>query len=297
MISPTIQQIRCFHEVAQSGGFRAAAIKLKLGQSTVTTAVRQLEEIVGLELFSRTTRRVELTRGGQQFLPLAIRLMDDFEKAMDALAEFKAGEQGAITIVCEAPTIQPLVGPALRRFVALHPGVRVSVRHDIPEGLAPHILSGEADFGIGSAPQDDPALVHMLLATDIVGILCHPSHPLAAAARPAGWSDLAAYPFVSSGDGWQTHAGAIARDIEQQLPAARHKVNSTEMIVRLLEQEGAFSLTTRMTAQSDNLGALVFRPMDAPALSWPIELIRRADRPLMPAAQLLADELRAQNAG
>jgi hypothetical protein len=49
-----------------------------------------------------------------------------------------------------------------------------------------------------------------------------------------------------------------------------------------------------MTAKSDNLGVLVFRAMNEPSLSWPIELIRRAGRPLTPAAQLLAEELLAQ---
>lgn len=294
MISPTIQQIRCFHEVAQSGGFRAAAVRLRLGQSTVTAAIQQLEEIVGIELFTRTTRRVELTRGGQQFLPLAVRLMDDFEKAMEALADFKAGNQGSITVQCEAATIQPLLGPAIRRFLGQHPQVRLSIRHDFPEGIASHVMTGEADFGIGRVLQADAGLHRTPLATDVVGILCHPGHRLAAAGSPATWEQLAGHPFVSSGDGWLSYAGDRAPEILQRLPAARHKVDSVEMFVRLMEQEGGYTLTTAFTARGQALRSLVFRPMTAPELSWPIELIRRTDRPLTPAAALLADEILAE---
>ena len=69
------RQLQAFVQVAQSSTFAEAAQKMCLSQPALSSAIKKMEEQVGGALFSRTTRKVQLSPEGQDFLPTAIRLM------------------------------------------------------------------------------------------------------------------------------------------------------------------------------------------------------------------------------
>ncbi|MFT6352829.1 MAG: DNA-binding transcriptional LysR family regulator, partial [Neptuniibacter pectenicola] len=75
----SIRHLRAFTEIAKSGSFTRAAENLHLTQSTLTATIKQLEEQVELKLFDRTTRRVMLTGEGENFFPVAEKLISDFD--------------------------------------------------------------------------------------------------------------------------------------------------------------------------------------------------------------------------
>ncbi|MCV6612808.1 MAG: LysR family transcriptional regulator [Amphritea sp.] len=89
----SIRHLRAFREVAQCGSFTQAAQRLHLTQSTLTATVKQLEQEIGLTLFDRTTRRVVLTREGQQFRSVAERLISDFDTAITDLRPLPASNR------------------------------------------------------------------------------------------------------------------------------------------------------------------------------------------------------------
>ncbi|MEW5740969.1 MAG: LysR family transcriptional regulator [Myxococcota bacterium] len=81
---PSLDSLRCFVEVAQRLNFRAAARAVALTPAAVSTRIRQLEDLVGVALFSRTTRKVALTEAGASFLPAAREALSAAERAVQA---------------------------------------------------------------------------------------------------------------------------------------------------------------------------------------------------------------------
>ena len=77
----TLRQIQCFLQVATLGSFTRAAEKMRTMQPALSQQVRDLENELGIRLFDRTTRRVELTEGGAEFRNIAAKVLDDLESA------------------------------------------------------------------------------------------------------------------------------------------------------------------------------------------------------------------------
>jgi DNA-binding transcriptional LysR family regulator len=93
-----LQQIRYVIAVAQYRSFTKAADILAVSASTLSEQVRRLEEELGVQLFSRTTRHVELTIPGHTFLNHASQIMTDFSTLREAVRRVEAEPQGIITL-------------------------------------------------------------------------------------------------------------------------------------------------------------------------------------------------------
>jgi len=100
----SIRHIRAFLAVARDGSFTRAAESLHLTQSTLTGTIKQLEEQAGLTLFDRTTRQVLLSGEGERFLPVAERLLSDFDTAMTDLRAVAEQQQGQVGIAASPST-------------------------------------------------------------------------------------------------------------------------------------------------------------------------------------------------
>jgi DNA-binding transcriptional LysR family regulator len=85
-----LHQLRIFVAVARLGNFTRAAERLSLSQPSLSLHVRQLEQDLQVRLFDRSTRSVALTRAGDDFLPIAERLLDDFQSAVAAVTDLAA---------------------------------------------------------------------------------------------------------------------------------------------------------------------------------------------------------------
>ena len=93
-----IRQLRYFVTVAQTRHFGRAAERLHMAQSPLSQAIRQLESQVGATLFTRTTRRVELTPAGEAFLRDARRILDSVEAAQTRVPLIEAGNTGLLRV-------------------------------------------------------------------------------------------------------------------------------------------------------------------------------------------------------
>jgi DNA-binding transcriptional LysR family regulator len=122
-----LERMHVFLSVAQQRSFAAAARRLQLSTSLVTRYVAELERELGAQLLVRTTRRVSLTRTGEAYAASATSILADVEAA-DARAR---QQQGALTgeLRVSAPLSLGirLLPPALARFRASHPGLRISL--------------------------------------------------------------------------------------------------------------------------------------------------------------------------
>ena len=106
----TIRQIQSFLNVADLGSFTRAAEKMHTMQPALSQQVRDLESELGIRLFDRTTRRVELTEGGAEFRNIATKIIDDLEAAARNAHELAERKRGRV-IVAAPPLLASAVVP------------------------------------------------------------------------------------------------------------------------------------------------------------------------------------------
>ena len=196
--SLNIRHMRVFVAVAEQGSFSAAATALGLGSPAITATIRQFEDVTGAALFDRTTRHVSLTVTGERFLPIARRLIGDFEEALGDLDALSRGIGGKIRIAAAPSVLTRILPGVIRHFVAAHPDARLRLDEMNAGEVHEAVANGVVDFGIAGEWQDLPDIAFSPLFSDRFGVLCRADHEFAGQSEIA-WSDLIDQPFVGLG--------------------------------------------------------------------------------------------------
>lgn len=188
-------QLECFVETASELSFSKAASKLHVSQPTVSHQVRALEDELGVELLTRSTRTVRLTEGGFVFLGYAQQMLDLAARSRRQLAHGPRHGAHSLGIGVHDGLEAQLVAPALRRLrledAALDPAMRMG-----PDAVLREMLEdGTIDVFIGlrdPSGEPDGATTFRRLRECPVVCACADDHPLARAAEgPLSPSDLA----------------------------------------------------------------------------------------------------------
>lgn len=196
-VNLTLQQLEAFEKVATTASFRAAAQALFVSQPALSRTIRVAEDVLGTRLFDRDTRRVELTPAGQELLPIARRILQEFDSAFSELSEFVDGRRGHVTIAS-----LPSVG------VAILPRAIAALRRELPEvgftleeapaaPLLKLVEQGAVDFGITVEPPPDARLRYTHLFDDPFVLVCRSDDPLARL-KVAQWTVFAGRPYIGS---------------------------------------------------------------------------------------------------
>jgi LysR family glycine cleavage system transcriptional activator len=166
---PVLNQVRAFEAAARHRSFKTAADELGVTQAAVSHQVKALEETLGLRLFVRRTRAVDLTPEAARALPALTAALDGIEAAMLDLG-------GTAMTGDLAVSVAPFYGnrfllPRLARFHAAHPGLTVRPRLSFAQAdLLREGLDGAIRFGTGAWPGLEGRLIHR----DCVGPVCAP---------------------------------------------------------------------------------------------------------------------------
>jgi len=287
-----LRHIRAFVEVAHQGSFRRAAEKLFVSQPALTITISQLEELVGVRLLHRTTRRVNLTIDGEDFLPIAERLVADFDRAISDLKVSAKRRGGQVAIaVLPSLTINLLPG-ILARFKNANPGIRVILRDDNARGVQRQVLNNESDFGISNRWEEDSELEYTPLTLDPVGLVCPPDHPLGNSKSPVAWNKLEGLPFV--GMSQDTGVYKLINAIEgcpESLRSPEYEVLTMAALGGILEAKLAITVLPLLAVPGHMHPALVFRTLIKPRVERELCIITRRDYPLSTDAQKVREML------
>jgi DNA-binding transcriptional LysR family regulator len=143
------KQLLTFLAVAEHSSFKKAADSLFISMPAVSMQIKQLEEQLGVVLFQRTTRKVDLTAEGEQLMITARKAMAELESGLARLQQTVDIQQGHLSFGC-VPTIASTRLPAiLTEFAKKYPGVSVHVRELAQRELLEAVRRSEVDFGIG----------------------------------------------------------------------------------------------------------------------------------------------------
>src|SRR5687768_11916697 len=169
-------QFKAFHAVAASGGFSKAAARLNLSQPAVSDHVRKLEESYGVELFSRTRRKVELTDLGRQLFAVTERQFEAEAQALELLNRAQGLEQGLISIGADA-AVHAL--PLVKEFNQRYPGVKLKLITGNSARLMDSIERLEIDFAIvAEVPASELFLSRKIRQDRLICVIAH-DHALA----------------------------------------------------------------------------------------------------------------------
>jgi DNA-binding transcriptional LysR family regulator len=145
-----------FRWVVELGSFSRAADRLNLSNATVTTHVASLENRLGIKLLNRTTRRLALTDDGSAYLDHVRRVLADVEETESVLTAGRITPQGVLRIDLPTAIGRLFVVPALPRFAAQYPELRVIA---VLEDRRVDLLEEGVDAAVRIGPLVDSSLV------------------------------------------------------------------------------------------------------------------------------------------
>jgi DNA-binding transcriptional LysR family regulator len=178
-VTPDLRQLRYFVAVAEELNFTRAAERLHLAQPRLSAAIRQLEAQVGVTLFERTTRQVELTLAGTLLLEKGRKLLSDADDVFSAVREVERSPVGRLDVGV-APTAR--FGLAAKLFGACATeasGVMLYPREDATGVLLRDLHAGRLDLVVGFCAPPDDALERDRLRDEPAVLHVDASHPLA----------------------------------------------------------------------------------------------------------------------
>jgi len=256
----------------------------------MTSAINNLEAEIGVRLFDRTTRFVELTAQGKLFLPTAHRLLEELTTSIDNLRAASDRENGLVVVAANTAFINTVVIPAVKILSKTHPGIRVRLLESSGEALLRRIATGEADFGVSPLWQPTESLKARLLLKDILGVLCRKDHPLARQRDFVTWAELNGHRIIlpPRSLGVRQFMDHDAR-VSKVLPAPSYEVFGVSATMSLVASGVGIAVLPGMAIGPSLQTDLTFKPLKEPRKLREIHYVRSERRALTPAAELVSD--------
>jgi len=293
----THRQLKVFESVARLLSFSRAAEELHLTQPAVSTQVGKLEEHAGNALFEQFGKKIYLTPAGAELLQISRAIIQQFEAAEAAMAQFKGVSGGRLNVgvISAGDYFFPRL---LVEFVGRHSGVTLNFTVHNREGLLTHIMENLTDLAIMVRPPAELDTVSQPFAPHPYVIVAPPAHPLAGRGRIA-LGEVMREPFLvreRGSDTWKSMQEGFGGDLSGINIAM--EIRSTETIKQaVMAGMGISFLSAHTVSRELHAGSLrVLDVEDLPLmLHWYV--VHRRTKRLPPVAQAFKDFLLADGAG
>ncbi|WP_125133209.1 LysR family transcriptional regulator [Microbacterium sp. 10M-3C3] len=192
-----LHQLRYVLAVVDTGSFTAAAERVRVAQSGVSSQVQKLERELGVTIFDRSSRRVSLTPDGQRLLPALRAAVAAADDVHDRAAELRGLVTGGLRIGTVTGLVLPALFDAISGLHADHPGLELSVREGLSDQLVTDVRRGDLDIAIAAWALHPPeGLETAVLVDDALVAVVSADHPWATrrVVRPA---DIAAADVIA----------------------------------------------------------------------------------------------------
>jgi DNA-binding transcriptional LysR family regulator len=183
--------------LAEYGSFVAAAAYLKTSQPALTRTVKRVERILGVTLFARNTRRVEITAAGREFVAVAERILTDLQLTVRSMSEVSSEQRGRITLTTYSAFASHTLPDLVRRFRETRPSIELRIREGRQSEIVEDVRSGVADFGIGYVNTLPDMLQATMLRKEPLYTVIPNAHPMAKKRPKVRLTDLRDEPLVS----------------------------------------------------------------------------------------------------
>ncbi|MDA0711955.1 MAG: LysR family transcriptional regulator [bacterium] len=266
-----LHHLRYFLAVAQSSSFSQAARDMHVTQPTVSSGISELERTLGVKLFNRGSRHVDLTLEGRTLVSYAMQVQDLIDEASDRLLrhDLIAGEGFQFGAIDAAVTY--LLPDILKTYMRDHPQVALSVQVAPSRYLVDDLLMNRSEFALISLPFDHPRLETLSLYHDEMPLVVGANHPLANRKRIT-LQEVVKQPLILF------HADSVSRKIVDERfaeagvsPGAVMEMRSPEAMRKLVEVGVGISFLPLLAVQ-ESLEANLLKKVDVSGVSFSREI-------------------------
>lgn len=273
-----LRQLRYFLAVAEELSFTRAAERLHISQPPLSQQIAQLEGELDTRLFSRTSRRVELTAAGEELQVQARALLDQAERARQQVKAIGAGRTGQIEIGATGTILRGGLAGWLAAYRSHAPDVRTVIYEQAPALQVKGVLEHRTDISFNRSVADHPDLESTLAWQEGISVILPKAHRLARR-RQVALTDLAEDEHVMLHPDSSEFARYLARSCVEAgfLPRISQQVVDSQSIPSLIASGFGVSLVPAST-EAFTSDDVVFRPVE-PALVADVYMIYRRHEP------------------
>lgn len=286
-----VKQLRAFVTVAKYQSFAQAGEHLHISQPALSLTIKALEDNLGGALLTRTTRSVSLTAEGEVLLPLARRLLGDWDDTEELLRQRFTLQLGRVSVAAMPAFAGNLLPQSLKVFRQRYPKVNVTVHDVINEQVLELVRHRRVELGIGFEPERSEALqFHALYLDRFVAVV--PADSALAEQSEVSWEALLAEDFIAL-----QRPSAVRLLLEQHLAAEHGRLtvafesHQLSTVGRMVAAGlGVSAVPALCITQMQELGARCVALVE-PTVERRIGVIALSDHKLSTAAQALLDVL------
>jgi DNA-binding transcriptional LysR family regulator len=287
----TIRQYEAFLAIVDLHSIGAAAERLGLTSSAVSQLLAELEAELGFRLFDRTTRRVNLSSAGQDFLASAESVLRHVRAAAQSADDIRNRAAGIVRIGAPLVLASTALPAAIADYARDKPKVVVRICDTVVEQLVERVESADVDLAIGpDRPSGARVRRDAAFASPWV-MWCAPSHPLSARRR-VQWQQLRDVPIVATGRDHERAVDQMLADlpVEARIVPA-DVVDNVTTAFGIASRGLAVTLAPAYVAPLARTFGLVMKRIVEPETIREVCLYRSTERELSPPAAGFADFL------
>jgi len=284
--------VRAFLAVVEANSFAEACEALNISQPALSIAIKNLEETVGGKLLARSTRTLALTPEGEQFLPVAKRLMADFDDAFIELHELFSLQRGNLSLAAMPSFASTHLPQHLLSFNKKHPAIKVKIHDVIAEDAVEMVQAGKVEFAISFDPDITNDLNFETLFSDEFVAIFPKNHDLMKVNKMK-WEHLVKHPFITL-----QRPSSIRLLMDKMLAEqgiflnVAFETNQLATVVQMVATELGVSAIPSLYKQQMQSLDVEFRELTAPTISRRVGIITRRRYPLSKTAQAFIEVLR-----
>lgn len=291
-----LRTLRAFVEVVRQGGFSQAAQVVSLTQSTVSKAVKSLEDELGTPLFNRAGHKVELTAAGEIAYRRALVLLSERSDMLAEINELLDLKRGRLRIGLPPVGCGVLFAAMFATYRKRYPQVDIELIEHGSKRLQECLEAGEVDLAALLIPMDE-AFDYQAVRNEPLIVVLPAGHALSRRKR-VDFTDLADSPFILFEAGFALNAKIMAAcERKGVVPRVTARSGQIDFIVDLVAADLGVAFLPRMLAHKHRHAGIALVPLDEPHTDWHIALAWRANAHLPPAAKAWLELAREMNIG
>ena len=285
-------ELRLFKEIAATHSITRGAAHCGVSQSAASQHIQEVERRLGVALFDRSTRPLELTPAGRLYSDFCRDVLRREEEFKLALESVKGGVEGTVRVASIYSIGLSEMSRLQEAFSARYPTAQLHVEYMRPDKIYEAVRSGAADLGLVSYPEPSREIAAIPWREEEMQVAVPPSHPFAARAEvyPA---DLDGQDFIGFDEDLR-----IRRELDRFFRAQGIEVNlvmhfdNIQMIKEAVALGSGIGILPARTMQAEMAqGRLVAVRLHAPELARPVGIVHRKRKKLNRAAQALMELL------
>ena len=291
-----LRTLRAFVEVVRQGGFSQAAQVVSLTQSSVSKAVKSLEDELGTPLFNRAGHKVELTAAGEIAYRRALVLLSERSDMLAEINELLDLKRGRLRIGLPPVGCGVLFAAMFATYRKRYPQVDIELIEHGSKRLQECLEAGEVDLAALLIPMDE-AFDYQAVRNEPLIVVLPAGHALSRRKR-IDFTDLADSPFILFEAGFALNAKIMAAcERKGVVPRVTARSGQIDFIVDLVAADLGVAFLPRMLAHKHQHAGIALVPLDEPHTDWHIALAWRANAHLPPAAKAWLELAREMNIG